>query len=92
MEFKGTKGKWKVAEDTFVSQVRTDIDLICVVGHEDMADTEIEANAKLIAAAPELLEALQLLLAAYRSTEDDDFWNKDPEQKAEAAINKALHP
>lgn len=49
------------------------------------------ANAHLIAAAPELLEALQLLLHAYMRDASEDFYNKDVEEIAKSAINKALN-
>ena len=52
MEFKGTKGKWEVKSDTVFSGV---YDVVTSEGAPTFE--EDEANAKLIAAAPELLEA-----------------------------------
>lgn len=60
--------------------------------HEDGADKE---NAKLIAAAPDLLEALEDLFADYKSLADSGdagFWkleDQDAGKRALAAIAKA---
>lgn len=56
------------------------------IGHEDMADDEIEANAKLISAAPELLEALRGLLTFCKSHNMDNYYT----EQAEKAINTSL--
>ena len=53
-------------------------------GFEDMA--EVDANARLIAAAPELLEALVRLLA--QAACEGSIWT-DPMNEARAAIKKA---
>lgn len=71
---KHTQGEWKVKEEinntfTVLSDDKTDIATICYDGIEERELPEIatyneaKANAKLIAAAPELLEALQDVLA-----------------------------
>jgi len=58
MEFKGTKGVWEVDVKYGYADIVCGDRIIC-----DFAFTEYEneetANAKLIAAAPELLESLQ---------------------------------
>ena len=57
-----TPGPWRtdVPDPAFVNYlVRTDHKIICTMGI-DMAVEEEAANASLIAAAPELLEAVQL--------------------------------
>jgi hypothetical protein len=65
---KHTPGPWRadVQDPAFVNyDVRTDETIICTMGI-DMCTEEEAANARLIAAAPELLEAL-MRLDAYHS-------------------------
>jgi len=111
-EFEGTKGPWLV-HDTYEEYndytpenpqiIVWDGDeqaskYICDMGEMgDFNYAEELANAKLIAAAPELLEALQLLLSHAPSIEDlggkkTAFSNSFGEAigKAESALNKAL--
>lgn len=54
MEFKGTKGNWRIYNDF---KVGTGVKNICEIYNN--TSNESKANAKLIAAAPDLLEALQ---------------------------------
>ena len=95
-EFQGTPGPW-IADKTSraVGPVSHDDDqsygiLIPVAWVEFDQDEWIQAsNQRLIAAAPELLEALQKMLSkAYKQNWNDAY----PEeiQSAQAAINKAL--
>lgn len=65
---------------------------VCTIQSADHVDTGItretaEANARLIAAAPDLLDALQAMLTHMGMDEDD--WNKPTFNKARAAISKA---
>lgn len=94
--FKGTPGPW-VADKTSraIGPISHDDDqsygiLIPVAWVEFDQCVGIQAsNQRLIAAAPELLEALQKMLSkAYKQNWDDAY----PEeiQSAQAAINKAL--
>ena len=50
---------------------------------------ENEANANLIASAPELLEALEKLLISYQNLKEFANPKSDSEKQAEAAIAKA---
>lgn len=92
-KFKGTPGPW-VAHDDEESMatsviISDSLDIIAVVGTYMTSTEEDYANASLIAAAPELLEALQKMVSkAYKQNWNDAY----PEeiQSAQAAINKAL--
>ena len=82
-KFKGTKKAW-LCDDTTVHTIEIPI---AYVGGEDK-ETSL-ANAKLIAAAPDLLEALQNIC--------DSCDGNNPEHAifyftAQAAITKALQP
>ena len=88
MEFKGTKGEWKVKRERGY-----DIDItnrdgdICWLGLSEFIDETKLANAKLIAAAPELLEALQTCLRRIKNESHEPFAIIE----AQKAINKALN-
>lgn len=92
-EFKGTPGPWVVEEESFTV---TDESGEFVADFDSGPWKENHANADLIAAAPELLEALQELFADYKQLADSGdagFWNlEDTEvgKKSLAAIAKAL--
>ena len=92
-EFKGTKGPWFVDEDGDVGcEVRSDL-VAGVAGCEPSA--EDLANAKLIAAAPELLEAClrmrnQLYAAGYEAEKGSMNPTKCLLAQVEEAIEKAL--
>ena len=97
MEFRGTKDKW-----TINSANKTEVNSYNGIAIADCSDSQIstseekEANAKLIAAAPDLLEALQFLfhLKQHKDFEgkDEYYYLKQPEAwgKAKIAIEKAL--
>jgi len=94
--FKGTQGPW-TANGLHVSSEgkKSDIGQAFVKSNWEhgklIKDTEAEANAKLIAAAPELLEALQALLnATYPNLKTIDRYSKHPADIAVAVIHKAL--
>lgn len=79
-EFKGTPGRWIKRGDGIVAP--GDIEVAVVVNFQD--DKEMDADARLIAAAPELLEALQMIMNG------DFYMPKESADAARAAIHKAL--
>ena len=91
-EFKGTKGEW-----TIKRQRGYDIDItnrdgdICWLGLSEFIDEVKLANAKLIAAAPELLEGCLMALEAVKElNEHQEGWHEE-HSFLEVAINKALN-
>lgn len=58
MEFKGTKGNWKVDEYNNVSVGYNEIAFL----NSSTPNLESRANAKLISKAPEMLEMLKILI------------------------------
>lgn len=93
---KHTKGEWIlneerseiVSENDCTRNVGIDIIAKCFVGFNyESTMEECKANAKLIASAPELLEALIMLMHP-NDMNDFNFANRARE-KAKNAINKA---
>lgn len=98
-EFKGTKGQWCVCdEDITFSHVAHDTyhQIKAGCGYHDARENKgfcisgfmSISDAKLIAAAPELLDACQWLLMALRDGTSMDV--EIGKEKAESAIEKAL--
>lgn len=59
MEFKGTKGNWGVyGTSDCVSIENSNAESICAINSITISKEEYQANAKLIACAPEMLEYL----------------------------------
>lgn len=83
MSAQHTPGPWHTAGDQGV-QIRSQRDQIAKVW--TMRGNEWKANARLIAAAPELLEALQFVMSAHDEQLDAAF------QQAHDAIDKATNP
>jgi len=92
-----TPGPWQVIEDNHddyeeghiaieADEAGRDVAVVVSTNPESQVDLSPEewANARLIAAAPELLEALRLLVMLDQSSIDDGDW-----QRARAAIAKA---
>ncbi|RSE60373.1 hypothetical protein EGT81_12645 [Alcaligenes faecalis] len=98
MEHKHTPGPWgnHLVDDTVVIIPRRPLpQKISVLGHSEVADTEDYANARLIAAAPDLLGALikaekALVELEHMTGGGDEEINIEPEiLAARAAIAKA---
>lgn len=82
METKHTKGEWHTATVNGISVWSKDNQMICNVLNTNK--NEKEANAKLIAAAPELLETLMSIV-----TKDGFITTTANKEKALNAIKKA---
>jgi hypothetical protein len=85
---KHTKGPWKVRSVSQYDVVSKD-EFIVACDNVALPDSECIANAKLIAAAPEMLEALELVLSFVM-----EVGNSNPKTRAAlnictAAIKKA---
>jgi hypothetical protein len=99
LEFKGTKGEWNV-RDNFrkpsilneSNQVLAMLSINCFDDkdglHKYYSHNKMMANAKLIAAAPELLKALIKSVESMKLADEVEF--RDEIKQAEQAINKAL--
>lgn len=92
MEFKGTPGPWSHADshglnETAGGAIHGDGKTLCLILGKGIGKEKATANAKLMAAAPELLEQLIRLrnkIAGYHPDDDDHL------DVVDAAINKAL--
>lgn len=96
-EFKGTPSQWRVSEKRGdLIDIRHNgngigaisLNLAHIAARQSWLK-EAEANAKLIAAAPELLEALQKMVSKAHKQNWNDAYQEEL-QSAQAAINKAL--
>ncbi|HIC4880486.1 TPA: hypothetical protein ACW5FR_001697 [Salmonella enterica] len=94
-EFKGTRGKWEVVVgDDGAPDVISDIGAeIAFTPTYNGDKTEQWHNAKLIAASPELLTAIQQLLEVY-DDQSGKVWTTSSKRRAldnaRAAVNKAV--
>lgn len=81
-EFKGTPGIWTAnSADTIFNENMVEIAIVNAEGYEQR-----HANAKLIAAAPELLESLQKCVKLLKQNNMECHETKD----ADLALTKAL--
>lgn len=91
-EFKGTPGPWHYCaeEPDWVTDSNDNIAVARVTRYNTDAEAQ-RANARLIAAAPELLEALQRITPLYEALmRDCGIEHKEMIAISRAAINKAL--
>lgn len=92
MDFKGTKGNWQVVKGSDSIWIESEIWSIADINKKDTFEEQL-SNAKLIAAAPDLLKALQFILESKSNMKHylnfDDSLMEAIEQ-AEKAIEKAL--
>lgn len=84
---KHTKGEWKLQRDNSISVNES---VICQIGSANNNDIEKAANAKLIAAAPDMLKALESMIDYYiRQKELTDIELEDLQNNAINALKKA---
>ena len=75
MEFKGTKGEWRVSNNDILKKYHTKIAKVHPVNENDQL--EHKYNALLISKAPEMLEMLKEILAGrIRPREYSSEWDK----------------
>ena len=92
-QFKGTPGPWSGKDVGICKQDRVGLQLGFIMTTNTARVEECAANAHLIAAAPELLEALQSVIEAcsnlgYNGDGQEELYIEV--EKAEKVINKAL--
>jgi hypothetical protein len=89
-----SKGLWKVKDSIFGGNYKVECNNIIIADCfiSTQKESESQANAKLISAAPELLKALQALLKEARQTSFElthSLSDTPAEIAAQEAINKA---
>lgn len=102
-EFKGTPGPWTGKDVGICRQDRAGLQMGFIMTYDENRVAECAANAHLIAAAPDLLEALQTIQAKMSDfiklaneigiNDADGFYlaaATGAEEQARAAISKAL--
>jgi len=85
-----TSGPWK-ANFQKIAEVQAENGALIAKCNKLTSLVNLQANARLIAAAPELLDALETCLAFIEDAHIlEGQWHWDPVEKARAAIAKAI--
>lgn len=82
METKHTQGPWNVSYNTTAH-----LPFAYVISNKQESDEEAEANAKLIAAAPELLEALEIVRIACEVEKVNAEYGQHPDHWTNKVLN-----
>jgi len=94
LEFKGTKGEWHISDYDLGCVKFSDSDFnnkdCDLYKHQYNNIEEMQANAKLIASAPDLLKALELMVNNFKEFQSLSGAKNQAILKAEKAIEKAL--
>lgn len=90
-KFKGTKGKWEIKKWSVVSDNKEICELKQItfglgLGGITKRDFEAEANAKLIAAAPDLLKSIECYFEALKEVMGED-WAEYPHEALQKMLN-----
>lgn len=83
MKFEGTKGEWQTYQHLAEVQVGTPMVNICTMHYEDNK----EIDARLISAAPELLDAVLITLKWIKTGQETETAVRN---RCEKALKKAL--
>lgn len=90
-EFRGTKGEWKIEDNNVLTTLEINGDIVCCPP-PDMFDRSLvnwEANAKLIAAAPDLLKACHEAMKYFKGV-DTEAQSEAAYHSLDIALHKAL--
>ncbi len=89
-EAKHTPGPWGTDMVGWEVWTERGSDRICIITAENVGRSEQGANARMIAAAPELLEALEGIVSSLVDQDDEGLIEHAPQiEAARAAIAKA---
>lgn len=99
-QFKGTPGDWRQLPSAFSGQDRKEINVVgygrtvCVVYYDNTAllgdVDESKANARAIAAVPDMIEALSVMVDIFNTRGIDPLKAFVAVERGRAALNKAL--
>jgi len=89
-QVKHTMGPWYLDFDTVSTEPRRKGYVLAQVSFGSIDPDEVKANAHLIAAAPELLEACKLVAATFKRSNDSGNFLGDDEHEAWNKVDKAI--
>jgi hypothetical protein len=84
-----TPGPWTIEDGEFLAYIHGGGDTERIVAEIDEAQGNQVADANLIAAAPELYEALRQVVATMRNWQVNGWYDSGLDALAEAALKKA---